>query len=336
MAVGGWKYYGYNTSVHTGSIADVRAEMAEWKTALVTMLALGGTGWSLHADIAYYGQSISWFALEHTGGARVVFIRVGDATWSSTAIHANNDAENTTRIEQSNENLIFAAYVQPHLSATAFVGNPDSAGFLPGTSLKFFSMRGTTEVYNPDPGPNGYHVMVRGGDMIIAMSYGVTSNPAIDTVAIMGECLDKLVHAEHPTEPDDHANSKYAHMQWDDCNYAGSMRCQFFDAEGNLRLASGGTYLSGILTDNICDRAPFPWQVPLLYVSSSNLLPVSAGGWGVVTGNGLKGYMNPEWMRFTNFPDGPANNKQRMDGGDFIYLRAGIAVGWDPSNGSML
>ena len=71
--------------------------------------------------------------------------------------------------------------------------------------------------------------------------------------------------------------------------------------------------------------------MPTFYVSSNDLDTA-----GVVVGNGIKGSMNPEWMRYTMFPGGPANDKQLLDGGNFIYLRNGIAVGWDPSNGSML
>jgi hypothetical protein len=336
MAEGGWIYAGVCTGVHSGSNPDVAGEVEELKSSLVALLAAKSTGWSLHAAVtAYASNQCWWFALQHTSGARVVIVRSGDYVVAGNIIHADNDGFNITRTVFATENSVYLAYLQPSVSAVALVGNPDASGFLPVGSLRFLNARAYEDV-GTDPGPNGYHVMVRGGDMIFAISYGLTTNPDINTVACMGECLDRLVHASHPSTPDTGVDAKYAHVQWDDCNYTGFCNCQFFDVEHYGRIANLHLYYSEILTNNVCDREPFTWQVPLFYVSSSNLEPRSVGGDGVVQGNGLKGYMNPEWMRYTNFPDGPANNKQRMSESKFIYLRAGISVGWDPSNGEML
>ena len=337
MTDGGWKYCGYNGGRNSGETSDLVIEMTAWQDALVTALGLAGTGWSQHTAVASYSSDSMWFSLEHTGGARVVFAKVGYTGSSSNVIHADNDMYGGVRMEQIYENNLFAAYVQPHLSATALGANPAAAGFLPSGSLKFCSLRAFAENLDYKDGePHGYHVMVRGGNMIFAVSYGITSNPDINNVAVMGECFDRIVHAGHPTEPDNHADSKYGMVVWDDCNYTGTMRCQFFDAAGNHRYTSSQLYYSGILANTVCEAPPYPWQVPLFHVESSNLKTIADGGSGVVTGSGLKGSMNTEWMRYTNFPDGPANNKQRLAGGDFIYLRAGIAVGWDSANGGML
>jgi len=332
MATGGWKYVGHITNPHSGSNTDVGLEIAEWKTAWVAALALAGTGWSLHADVTLYNSACWWWALEHTGGARIVFVRGGDNS-TGNVLEASNTWDNVTRVAGDYEQRSWVAYVQPHLSATALGTNPAAAGFLPSGSLKFFPMGADSEITGGAwGGPHAYHIVVRGGDAIVTIGFEVDIDPQVDTLNVMGECLDRLAHENHLTEPDNHADSKYAHLQFDSTAYNAGSRAQYFDAaQSYLFRENSMTYLSALLTDDVCDRDPWTWQVPTFYVSSNDL-----DNDGIVTGNGIKGSMNPEWMRFTMFPGGPANDKQRLDGGDFIYLRNGIAIGWDSSNGSML
>jgi hypothetical protein len=336
MATGGWKYVGYNTNPHSGSPADHLTAITNWQTYLVTNLA--SEGWSLHAAPVNWSNQLFWFAIEHTGGARVVFVYGGDL--SGTVIEASNEQYNVTRDNGAHENTWWVAYIQPHLSATALGTNPATAGFLPSGSLKFTSMWGYGELSGAWWGePFGYHVAARGGNIWFAVAADIDGNtldptvagPHINTLCLMGEFLDRLAHENHSTEPDNHADSKYGMLSMDDCNYSTTYRLQFFDAAQNHRTTGSIAYLSSLLTDDVCDREPWVWQVPTFYVSSNDL-----DNAGVVTGNGIKGSMNPEWFRFTMFPGGPANDKQRLDGGDFVYLRNGIAVGYDPSNGSMV
>lgn len=331
MAIGGWKYCGFITNPHSGSFTDVGLEVTEWKTALVALLSAGSTGWSLHADVAQYNDGCFWFAIEHTGGARFVFARCGTNS-TGNVVEASNSYDAISKAAGTYSNNYWGAYVQPHLSATALGTNPATAGFLPTGSLKFVSWRGYDDT-NLTGYPVAHHIFVRGGGIIWGVSYDVSTNPEVGYLGLAGECLDRLAHEDHDTEPDNHADSKYAQLVWAGCNYTAQLRAQFFKADQTLYVVATANqaYLSELLTDNVCDREPWTWQVPTFYISSNDL-----DNDGVVTGDGIKGSMNPEWFRYTMFPGGPANDKQRLEGGAFIYLRNGIAVGYDSGNGSML
>lgn len=331
MPLGGWLYTGFLSDPHDGSTTQTVAETDAWKTAWVAGLA--GTGWSLLVDTtAYSNNKCSWFALQHTDGARAIFIRCGYyfGGGGENILVAQNDAYNAIRSVGTYFGTFWCCYVQPHLSATPLGTGPLDVAFLPAGSMKFFPMGEYTQKLDHGK-PNGYHVWARGSNLICSIAKNIDDSPPMDTVDLLGECLDRLAHENHPTEPDNHADSKYAHVHWDDCNYSTTFRCQFFDAAQNLRTTSSQAYLSALLTDDVCDRAPWTWQVPTIYVSSTDLSTD-----GVVTGNGIKGSVNPEWMRYTVLPGGPVNWKQTFDSGNFVYLRSGIAVGHDSSNGNPL
>jgi hypothetical protein len=337
MAEGGWKYYGWISNPDGGTNGELATRMAAWKSAFVSGLAALSSGWSLHADVTAYNSACWWWALEHTSGARLIWARCGDNS-TGNVIEASNEAYNTTRIANQFEGSMWVAYVQPHLSGTALGANPATSGFLPTGSLKFFPVWQYNEWSgSARPGQFGHHILVRGSNVIYMYADTVDGDPQIDGINFMGECLDQLTHESHATEPDNHVDSLYGHLYYQDCNYAVSTwRCQFFDAEQAYRTTTSQTYNGALLTDNVVDREPWSWEVPTVYVSSNNLEPVSGGGAGIVTGSGIKGRINPEWMRYVMLPGGPANDKQRLNGGNFVYLRNGIAVGYDPTNGSML
>ena len=51
--------------------------------------------------------------------------------------------------------------------------------------------------------------------------------------------------------------------------------------------------------------------------------------YGVVPGDGFKGYVDTDLLRGVNPNYGYG---QQLDGGNFVYLGGGFAIGWDPSN----
>lgn len=55
--------------------------------------------------------------------------------------------------------------------------------------------------------------------------------------------------------------------------------------------------------------------------------------YGVVPGDGFKGYIDTDLLRGVNPNYGYG---QQLDGGNFVYLGGGFAIGWDPNNTELL
>lgn len=328
MAVGGWMYYYYEHMPHGGTNAEESTAMDGLVAKMVTM-----PGWSLHqAKTAYIGGVAWWWSIEHTTGARAIFVKVGDNASASACIHANNDQYGATRTASAYEGCMFAAYIPPS-EAGALTGDPDNAAFFPSSNrLRFTAMLTYTE-FDASGEPDRYHIfhmLTRDDGLFIGVAVNAHIDPDVDFPIWMGEMLDQLVHKDHATHPDTHPEAKYAMISLDNMSYSATARVQYFDADHTKSIDTGGFLVrSAILDVGMNDRAPWNWDSPLVYRADNDL-----DTWGVVPGNGLKGTINPEWLRISALPSG-INDKGRMDGGNFVYLRGGIVTGYDPSNGEM-
>jgi hypothetical protein len=171
--------------------------------------------------------------------------------------------------------------------------------------------------------------MVKDDNMILIRVNNEHEGHHLDRFLLMGECLVPR-HAAHPTEPDNGVNSSQAFVTMDDVNYTSTFRGQFYLADGTWLAGGSLLYNSVLLGQDVCEGPPWAWMTPGLYVSHNDL-----DTYGIVAGDGIKGDFNSEWFRLLAVSGGPVNDKQRLNGGNFIYLRNGICVGWDPSNGGM-
>lgn len=336
MADGGWIYHYYEQLPHDGSNTNEALAMDGLIAVQVAM-----SGWSIHtAKTAYMSSAAWWWCIQHTSGSRIVFIKNGDNGSASNLIDAANDQYLVARVANTVEGNMFAAYLPPSVVG-AFTGNPDSASFFPaGQKLRFFPLLSYTE-FNPGGNPPSgrrhiYHMFARGDGLCFAMAADVQDNPAVVWMNWMGELFDKLQNVSHPTHPDTHAEAKYGSVCIEDMDNLWSCRWQGFNADhngtvvGSYVSTGGWIFHSGLLNTSMNDRPPWNWQSPICYRSSVDIATT-----GVVPGNGMKGTVSPEWMRMCCVSGGPVNDKQRMNGGNFIYLRNGFVTGFDPSNGAM-
>jgi hypothetical protein len=325
MAVGGWIYDYYRWEGHS---KDQTANEAWWN-AIKGKLE-GMTDWSSTTGLTSYvgsGSLQAYYAVsEHTGGARLVWVFV--TATSGTIIHSTNMADGGTEAGTSSRDpYIYVAYMPS--GAGALTGNPASSGFLPADSLKFVPLTSSDFDTIYSTGQHFLHFMVRGDDIILGIEYNSHQERTIDQVHLLGTVYDTL-----GTAGDTDQEGMISWTGTAEPSLTGSgAELQCFAADASLRwgrLASEGTLQIAVNTDYLVittvDRSPWPWVSPIAKVDDPDLVTN-----GIASGQGVKGALNPEMFRYTQ----PLNRKQKLDSGNFMHLRGGFVVGWDPSNGSI-
>ena len=322
MADGGWILQHIVEYPHNGSYAGEQVSMAQLQAGLETM-----ANWSRNTDIALYNTRCLWFSIKHdTTDARLVVAYGGDDSSNNPIIHPDSDPYGDWRYTSVYEGSVWLCYIPASFSATALGTNPGSASFLPTNSLKFWPAGGYQAFDPTSARRNDNFVLQRDDNLIWARSNDSDADSRINRLHLMGECLD-LRYATHPTEPDDDVNAAVAHLTWDDCYFTATFRSQFY--LGGSQFVGGRFYYdSTLIAHASCASEPWTWMSPTIYISTNDL-----DTYGVITGNGIKGIISPEWFRY--MATGPINDKQQLNGGDFINLRGGFVVGYDSSNGRM-
>lgn len=342
MAVGGWSHYRWVEYETDGSNTSTAARMAELEAFMLTM-----TGWESDVGISsYLSSSAWWWSIKHTAtGARIVFAKCGDYnTIGPSLIDGSNYVSGAAVDATGHEGTFLAAYLPPSLSSTAFgSANPGEAGFLPSGATKFGYLSGNVEIGNTlNDIRNTHHILVRGNGMIYLFAQDTQDNGAIDYWNVMGECLTDLYHASHPTYPDDDAEAAYAHItKWGP--YPGSDGfAQFFSHDHTLLTAQFSAktcfLFHNVILKYACNnQSPWNWQDVTVCRDDTDL-----DTYGVIPGNGLKGLLNHEWVRVMCLGAGDGSDYntslafgELVDGGNFIHVRGGLVIGWDPTNGSL-
>lgn len=318
MADGGWIYYPHTIYPHPGGVSDDLAMVVGMQSALEGM-----TNWSRHTDVASYNTRRWWFSIQHDiTGARVIVVFNGSAS-SGVIIHADNDAFGTTRNWGSFVDNRWICYVPASFSATPLGANPATSGFLPSGSTKFFVLDGNIIRYSSGANRHQMHIMSRDDGLIIAYADSSSDNYQMDRFNMMGDCIVPR-HAS-----DTGPNAQVAHISLDGDAYNSTLLCQAYDADGTLRNSYAWYVPTAFVGMSVSQGPPWPWYSPVLYRSTTDLDN------GVITGSGVKGTISSEWYRVTNAPAGPMPWYFQMDGGNFVYLKKGIAVGFDASNGGI-
>lgn len=319
MADGGWTYYNHTEYAHDGSQASEQAAMAGLQVALEAM-----TGWSRHQDQTLYNSRCLWWALENDAtGARVVFAYAGNDS-SGNVLIAEVDAYNSTRTASGYEGALWICYVPASFSATALGTNPATSGFLPTNSLKFYAVSGGEIGATTDGHRMQYDWFVRGDGMILAPTRNAQSDSRFTSLHIMGHCLS-LAHAG-----DSGVNADAGHLTWATIDHTNVNWLHYLNdgtvSSNNTLLQINQESLTG---PGVNSTSKWSWYSPVVYVSTNDL-----DNGGVVVGSGVKGTINSEWMRVLATPERIAPRTQ-LNGGNFVYLGGGIAVGYDTSNGAM-
>jgi len=320
MADGGWTHYHIIEYPHDGSYVGEQTAMAQLQAGLEAM-----SGWSRHTDISLYTTRCLWFSIEHTSGARLVVAYGGDNPSSLLdLIAAGNDPYDDRRGLGYYNGTVWLCYIPASFSATALGTHPGTTPFLPTNSFRFFPASGYQDFSPTSNIRNENHILSRGDNLIWVRSNDSDADSRVNRLLMMGDCIDPLRHAA-----DTGVLAKTAFMTWDDVYYTSTFRCQFYTSD--TWRSDGAWYLpTTLLGQDVCAVEPWTWGSPTIYISTTDL-----DNEGVVTGNSIKGLISPEWFRLVAIASGPLNDKEQLNGGDFVYLRGGFAVGYDASNGRM-
>jgi len=138
--------------------------------------------------------------------------------------------------------------------------------------------------------------------------------------------LGSLAEPIHPADSGSMKNECHLTL-WE----SGEWNAQWFASDSSTRLGEKGEVCVidnySWLTTAVNNAEPWSW-VPMLIGNTWY-----EGEDGVVDGSGVKGRVNPEWIRVT--VNGGPSNKQQLSSGNLIHVAFGLVLGWDPSNGAM-
>lgn len=346
MALGGLKYGG-SILLGTETYSEV-LELADYNTLIGFLHSLDG--WSEHTALTHYVGSGSFNGLfyktfyaisAHTSGSRFVWV-IGNCS-SSTYIHSTNSVTNASIIGSAGLNYHMSfAYIPPGIADPNPGDNPNTSGWLPAGSLKFQGIAGVTDnlfFYTyptlttlPSYGEWRFHVVARGDTVAVLAEGTIQKWEGIHNMYLAGELLDVTAN---PTD-----TYKYASIGWAYYNSSapGDMRTNTLYVQSHTAAGATISNFTGGLTftalnsyslgASVNDRPPYNWDRIFMYLSNSDL-----DTYGIVPGNGVKGSINPEILRYMRV--GVAASKQTLASGNLIYLNNGYVLGWDPLNGAM-
>ena len=320
MAAGGWGYYSGRCVLVSNFDDGSLTTWANEVTAVIEQMP----NWTLKTGPTKY-ISNAWFVVYSNSVtlAELAFIWVRDS--NGNFLDASNNFTGTTLNSYYYEYTHWVAYCPP---GAVFTGaNPNTAGFVPSTGFVFARINSTGEWDNP--GYHWLHCLVRDDDdLILLWEYDGDEDSGIERTILAGGCAIPI----HASDSGSRKNEAMVVSPEGNNLSSGNVVSQYFKADNTTRIISGRVEPVGYPVSDgtglYTHGYPWPAQECVLYKTGN---PTTEG---VVAGNMIKGWVNPEWYRMMQ-GNAPGSPKQIMDGGNYIFIRDWGLVGWDPSNGAM-
>lgn len=351
MAKGGWSYSGVILGPHAYTTPLWEAD---WNAVSDALVALG-VGWSVATGNALFltsgATSAWWRSWNHTSGAKLIMeVTPYNGANSITPLHADNSISGVNLTGYCGDHVSFA-YLPPGHSGLGG-GTPATSGFIPNTGFKFgytgydvvnlqimdFSLQTTAAM-----GSNAFHFVGKDDDLFILAESSSHTSRGFDFFWGMGTLFGTLAHPSEETDSDiskeafigslygvsglSSADSPYSFFRTPSVDGARGTTRPRVRGDG-LGLTSLSTGLATTI-HSVPELGTEPWVSPYMYYSGTGVSTE-----GVIAGNGMKGVLDPDKIR--QVQGWSMSQRQTLDGGNFLYIGGGIAIGWDPGNGAMI
>jgi len=179
-------------------------------------------------------------------------------------------------------------------------------------------------------------------DAITIMGDSVISSPYNTGSGLWEGGVTPVAHPEPDTHPELFFNWAYPSVSWVPPS-GGPHSLQWYktDHTPEYQYDHGLSIRNELLGANVSTLPPYarePIMVHRSYWSTSyptaygSVWPDS-GGTEPVRGNGLKGVIDPDFVSYVASHD--LTYYSLLNGGEFIHIRDGLCVGWDPAFGAM-
>lgn len=290
-------------------------------------------------------------------GARIAMVITGNDYIAGNNVLDGSNTQHGNYIGAYNQADHVAFAYMPKGGSGWGAGTPASAGFVPSDAFRFGISGYNINATNPSgicqltqnvDGTGGFmtfHFICKDDDVFILAEIRSDAGRGLDMFWGMGTLLSTLAHPTANLIPDltheAYIGALYGISALNSADSPYSFWQQGYWADPSDRLArrarirSDGcalTWLGTGQSTNVHNYGTIgtePYVSPFMYISRSTDLSTQ----GVVSGNGMKGVLDPEKIR--RVQGYLLSQRQTLDGGNFIYIGGNIAIGWDPGNPPM-
>jgi hypothetical protein len=356
MAKGGWEYGRYFQGPHSNAIAEWEADWDGISDAIVNL----GVGWSVDTGNDRYttaGSDYAWWrGWVHSSGARLAFLTTnsynGTNKGSGAVYHAENNHSNRANGTFANSSNTFGwAYSPPGNSGWGAGLDPNDLGFITLDDFRFGivgydqdALFDYSRISNGTAGSNTFHFIGKDDDLFIVVEKASDADRTLEYMWCFGTLLSTLAHPTLETDANISQEcfigclNGITGLTSSDSPYSFYRTPSIDGSRGTTRprLRLDGMGITWITTGlattihSVPELGTEPWVAGAMYTSRTTDLPTE----GVIAGSGMKGLLDSEKIRIVQ--GWSLDQRQTLDGGNFIYVGGGLAIGWDPNNGPML
>lgn len=332
MAKGGWKYSGLQLGPHGDTLAEDNSDL----NAIANIFVNSGTGWSgLSGPLKVRGTDSDFATavlLGHSSGNRCM---IGISNYYNGRLPMSV----CTHKYGSNLWIIYGGSTLGNLDPT--VGdNIINDGLYASSLVEHYYRQGvSSSVYSI------LHLALRSdGSFWLAMDYEASKSRGLNSYILAGPIITENQHSSDSGWMHNIAvigregNYEKLKTNFDIFDYPSKQLCTFAAAHDGMtrrrRQGDGARFFAGqnVFIDNMylpANSTSVAWSTVHLGVQGSDLDTK-----GVVPNNGFKGAIDSGAMIAVD--KNGLQPFQLLDGGNYIYIGEGIALGWDSSNSSVI